>query len=323
MSDLPSISVILPVHNGALWIRECVESLLAQRMPPREVIVVDDGSHDDPAGSLRGLPVHFIRLDENRGRASARNAGIAAAGGDLIVFAEDDGHYPPQYLERIVEPFADPGVAGSIGPCRVHQPNTFITRCRDAERAGHYATFKPFTAWAYRTADLRAIGGFDPTLEFAEDIDLGRRVALQCGRIAYVPEAVWYHREPHRLSGFIRRRYRAGAGNLLYKLRSGASPLPARARLLAAGLVVLLAAFFFVVRSGQYDVALATLFAAPALPLLARWSFVRRARREGARLIHACGWVYLEFAGWVAAAFGTVVALAVGPARMQVRLRGR
>lgn len=323
MSDLPSISVVLPVHNGALWIRECVESLLAQRMPPTEVVVVDDGSRDDPASALRGLPVHLIRLNQNRGRAAARNAGIRVASGELIVFAEDDGYYPPEYLERIVEPFTDPGVAGSIGPCRVHRPDTFITRCRDAERVGHFAAYKPFTAWAYRAADLHAVGGFDRTLEFAEDVDLGRRIAQRCGRIAYVREAVWFHREPNHLSGFMRRRFRAGAGNLLYKLRAGRSPLPPRARVLALGMLVLAAAIVILTSIGQHTAAFAVLLPTPVLPLLARWNFVRRARRGGARFVHACGWVYLEFAGWVAAALGTLVALVVGPARMQIRLRGR
>jgi hypothetical protein len=88
-------------------------------------------------------------------------------------------------------------------------------------------------------------------------------------------------------------------------------------------MLVLAAAIVILTSIGQHTAAFAVLLPTPVLPLLARWNFVRRARRGGARFIHACGWVYLEFAGWVAAALGTLVALVVGPARMQIRLRGR
>jgi hypothetical protein len=318
----PRITVVLPVHNGEAWIRECVGSLARQTSPAHEIIVVDDGSADGTADAVRDLPVRLISLDSNRGRASARNAGLEAATGELIVFAEDDGLYPPHYLERLTSPFADPAIAGAIGPYRVLRPDTWITRCRDAERAIHFANYSPFTAWAYRTADVRRLGGFDQRLEVAEDVDLGRRVARECGRIAWVPGALWYHREPAGLWRFLRRRFRAGAGSLLDRMRPGRPLVPRRA--MAALLAVPAAGALTAFTAGDVVWAPAAgLALLPLLPPVLRARFVAGAREAGVRTSHAIGWTYLELAGWAAAAAGSVWALALGPARVHQRLRGR
>ncbi|MFZ0430047.1 MAG: glycosyltransferase family A protein [Acidobacteriota bacterium] len=95
------VSAIVPVHNGAGFLAEALESILAQSHSPIEVIVVDDGSTDgteatlrDYAGSLRVL------RQEQRGAASARNRAIGIAQGDFLAFLDADDRWEPRKTER-------------------------------------------------------------------------------------------------------------------------------------------------------------------------------------------------------------------------------
>ena len=80
------LSVVIPAHGRRDLVERTVRSLAAQAdPPPAEAIVVDDGADPGLGDHLRGLAlpldVRVVHLPENRGRAAARNAGIAAAGG--------------------------------------------------------------------------------------------------------------------------------------------------------------------------------------------------------------------------------------------------
>jgi glycosyltransferase involved in cell wall biosynthesis len=323
MDNGPTVSVVLPVHNGERWIRTCVESLLDQTRPAHEIIVVDDASTDETLARLDGLPVRIVPLPANRGRAGARNAGLGVVLGEIVVFAEDDGVYTPAYLERVTAPFVDDAVAGSMGPYRVYRPESFIQRCRDTERLVHYSNYEPWTGWAYRAADVRSLGGFDETLESAEDVDLGRRIRVEFGRIAYVPDALWYHREPAHLGTFLRRRYRAGAGNVFYRKRTGRPIAPARAVLVLVALLLGLVAAAVGARFAGARIWLPALAILAIAPLALRARFIARAKRLDAHLTTAIGWVYMEIAGSSAAAIGSLHAIVRGPARIQRSLRGR
>jgi len=96
------ISVVIPCYNSAQWICGAVESVLAQTRPADEIIVVDDGSTDDPASALR----HFgdkVRLVQrpNGGLSAARNTGVIAATGDHFLFLDADDRLFPDALEKL------------------------------------------------------------------------------------------------------------------------------------------------------------------------------------------------------------------------------
>lgn len=100
MSDKSSVSVIIPCYNGAPYLRETLESALAQTHTPLEVIVVDDGSTDDSAAIAEsfGPPVRVIR-QENQGESVARNRGIDEARGEWIALLDADDLWKPRKLE--------------------------------------------------------------------------------------------------------------------------------------------------------------------------------------------------------------------------------
>ena len=99
----PLVSVIIPVYNGARFLRAALESVFAQTYRPIEVIVVDDGSSDDSGAIAESFPeVHYIR-QENQGVAAARNNGIEVARGEFFAFLDQDDLWTPEKLKVQIE----------------------------------------------------------------------------------------------------------------------------------------------------------------------------------------------------------------------------
>ena len=108
MSTSPGdVSVVVPTFDRARWLPAAVASVLAQTRPPREVVVVDDGSRDETPEVCRGFPagVRCVRQD-NAGAAAARNRGIREARGTWIAFQDSDDLWEPEKLEVQAEALA-------------------------------------------------------------------------------------------------------------------------------------------------------------------------------------------------------------------------
>ncbi|MBN1260013.1 MAG: glycosyltransferase family 2 protein [Anaerolineae bacterium] len=98
----PLVSVILPVYNGARFLRQALESIRAQTYTPYEILVIDDGSIDASAGIARSFPGVQYHRQPNQGVAHARNTGLALAQGVFIGFLDQDDLWTPGKLERQV-----------------------------------------------------------------------------------------------------------------------------------------------------------------------------------------------------------------------------
>ena len=117
VSSWPSISIVLAARNEAHRLRGRVENLLQIPYPGRrEIIVVSDGSTDDPSSALRdfGPQVELIELPAG-GKPLALNAGAEAASGEILVFADARQRFSPETLVELVANFADPQVGGVTG----------------------------------------------------------------------------------------------------------------------------------------------------------------------------------------------------------------
>jgi glycosyltransferase involved in cell wall biosynthesis len=112
MTPGPRVSVVIPLYQAARFIKETLDSVAAQSSPAAEVLVVDDGSTDDGASIAlaHALKPRVLRKT-NGGPASARNAGIAMATGELVAFLDADDLWEKEKLARQVATYcATPGV---------------------------------------------------------------------------------------------------------------------------------------------------------------------------------------------------------------------
>ena len=111
---MTEVSVIIPTHNREKFISECVQSVLAQTLPAREIIIVDDGSTDATYNILRDLGFNSLStkktvlryfFQQNRGVSSARNLGIKEARSEYIALLDSDDLWFKSKLDRQVSAF--------------------------------------------------------------------------------------------------------------------------------------------------------------------------------------------------------------------------
>jgi glycosyltransferase involved in cell wall biosynthesis len=103
----PLISVIIPVYKVEKYIRECLESVLAQTLREIEIIVVNDGSPDRSAEIVREYVsadsrIKFIE-QPNGGLSAARNTGMRAASAPLVMFIDSDDYVSPDYCRKMFD----------------------------------------------------------------------------------------------------------------------------------------------------------------------------------------------------------------------------
>ena len=113
--ELPTVSMIIPVHNEAARLDRKIANTLAIDYPANrlDVVFVSDGSTDDTVSIIRakGDPrLNLIELPERGGKAAALNAGLARVSGDIIVFTDASIALAPESIRAIVKPFANPRV---------------------------------------------------------------------------------------------------------------------------------------------------------------------------------------------------------------------
>ena len=184
----PDVSVVMPVFNGAAYLREAIASILGQTHAALELIVIDDGSQDDSAAiaaSFGDPRLRLLRNDGNRGLVETRNRGIDAATGRFIAFLDaDDVALPQRLAVQLVALDSYPALA-AVGSAA--QPIDAAGRTRSApwRMAGDPAFCRAmlvFRQWfvtssiTARAEVLRALR-FSREVPLAEDLHLYQRLA--------------------------------------------------------------------------------------------------------------------------------------------------
>ena len=102
----PPYAVVIPSFNCARYLTRCVAAVAAQDPAPAEIVVVDDGSADDPGAALAGTPARLVRHARNRGLSQARNTGFDATGVELIALCDADDEWRPGKMAAQLPLFA-------------------------------------------------------------------------------------------------------------------------------------------------------------------------------------------------------------------------
>ncbi len=177
------VSVIIPVYNGAAFIRRAVDSVLAQTFQDVEMIIIDDGSRDNTQTVLDRLskqPNIRCYSQGNSGPAHARNTGIQAARGEYIAFLDCDDIWMPDKLEAqvaILRGTSKPGLVHSdydvIDPTGKVIQHAKAGESADPLHIAFTGGQAPLLSTAIMSrALLEQVGRFDPELWVSEDADL-------------------------------------------------------------------------------------------------------------------------------------------------------
>ena len=203
MTDYPLVSVIIPVYNDAARLALCLNALESQRYPADrvEILVVDNGSTDDPAPAVGQMARARLLYEPTPGSYAARNLGIAAARGDVLAFTDADCLPKPDWLchgVRLLDATPNCGlVGGRIRLFTGRRPTTVeLYQQVFAFQQEHYVRTDRFAATAnmFTTrAVMRAVGTFDQRLKSGGDHHWGNRVADAGYTLAYAPDAVVLH----------------------------------------------------------------------------------------------------------------------------------
>ena len=191
MSSLPLVSVVIPCFNQARYLRGAIDSVRAQTWTAIESIVVDDGSTDETSAIACADAVTMVVRQRNRGLSGARNAGLATAHGEYVLFLDADDELLPDAVRSGVEALQRHPGAGGVGrrclpmdadgrPLPVTYP---VPHSSDlyGQLLSNNIVWTPGAAFFRREA-IHALGGFplehSPAADYAVLLALARRRQL-------------------------------------------------------------------------------------------------------------------------------------------------
>lgn len=203
----PAVTVVIPAWNASLYVRQAVESVLAQTHGDVEIVVVDDGSTDNTREVVRAVADPRVRLltQNQEGPSAARNRGVdAARASKYIAFLDADDCWDPDKLERqtaYLDRHSECGALGSL--MRYISSSGGVLgqagepiHAADRERIARGELF-PFqlSSLVVRRSAFEHIGGFDEALGRlgSEDLDLVARLA-EIALIATMPVVLGSYR---------------------------------------------------------------------------------------------------------------------------------
>jgi poly-beta-1,6-N-acetyl-D-glucosamine synthase len=224
------LTVIVPAYNEAETLGDTLRSLQRQTLPPAEIVVVDDCSTDETADIAESFGVTVLRPPVNTGsKAGAQTFALDQATTDLVMAVDADTTLAPDAIEVLLAAFDDPEVAAACGLVLPRRVATVWERGRYVEYLLAFSFFKriqdhygkPLISSGcfsiYRTADLRAIGGWS-SRTLAEDMDLTWSLYAAGRKVRFLPEAVGYPVEPHNLE-FLGRQLRRWSHGFIQNVR--------------------------------------------------------------------------------------------------------
>jgi glycosyltransferase involved in cell wall biosynthesis len=184
-------SVVIPAHRAARWLPATLSSVTRQTCPDWELIVVEDGIHDDTAAIVRNFegrvtqPVRLIRHQSSRGVSHARNLLLREARGGFIAFLDADDLWASDHLAAAARCFAagaDVAFSGVtfIDAAGLALPGTAEPSAADLANIApvmfRYNFVQCTSTLSLRRSWVARVGGFDPSLSHGEDLDLWLRL---------------------------------------------------------------------------------------------------------------------------------------------------
>jgi glycosyltransferase involved in cell wall biosynthesis len=225
---LPSCSVVVCSYNGANTLSVCLRSLQKLRYPEFEVIFVDDGSTDNTQEILKSFPwVRNIR-QQNMGLSHARNVGMNAAKGDVVVYTDSDCEADEDWLYYLALALVRGGHTGVGGPNFIPDEGSWVADCVGLSPGGpthvmiddRVAEHVPGCNMAFYTSVLKQVNGFDPQFRKAgDDVDLIWRIQHTGQSIGFSPAAQVWHYRRNTVRAYLRQQRGYGEAEAMLKYK--------------------------------------------------------------------------------------------------------
>jgi glycosyltransferase involved in cell wall biosynthesis len=197
------VSCIVPVFNGARFIAEALDSILAQTHPTLDIIVVDDGSTDGSAeiGRRHAASIR-VCVQANAGPAAARNLGVRESTGEFIAFLDADDRWPPWKLARQLARFAaQPHLGVCVGHASMFHDQVPESIASNVPEAGTVVAAYLTSSLLMRRSTFEQVGPLDAALLHADDTDWFLRARALGVSIELVDDVVLYRRlHDHNMS---------------------------------------------------------------------------------------------------------------------------
>lgn len=224
-----SVSIVVPIKNAERTLPVCLQALGRLNPAPMEILLIDNGSRDGSlalqeafAKATRVSEVRALR-EPRPGAGTARNAGIRAARGDVIVMTDADCEPEAGWLSHLLEPLGDPqvgAVAGRVVAAPAASTVELFSALYTLRSSDQPARYDHWTPWegGFPTANFairrdlaKKLRGFDEAVTiYGEDYDLCARLYKLGAVIAYVPAARVAHHHRTTLHGLLRQAFGFG-----------------------------------------------------------------------------------------------------------------
>lgn len=217
--EIPTVSVIMPVYNGATYLTEAIESMQRQTFEDFEYIIVDDGSTDDSLNILKNYAAEDSRIQiitrPNTGIVGALNDGLTKAQGTYVARMDADDIALPERLAKQVQFLEENHDCVAVGshvlfiddqnyPIFTFQTQADHSSIQDKLLKGSGgALIHPTTV--LRRDVLEKINGYRPEYQLVEDFDLYTRLST-LGTLANIPEVLLHYRQHAQSTNFTKRK---------------------------------------------------------------------------------------------------------------------
>ena len=233
---MASITVIIPTYNNAKTLRDCLDSIKRQTVPPDEVII-SDGHSTDGTIEIAEEFGYTVVFEEGGSRSAACNVALEIAQGEIIAFTDSDVIAKEDWIEKIVQAFdevKEERIVCITGP-NIEYPNESlfgkaVSAVYNTVLGGRWSEQvksifdkdKRFVESAagcnasYLRESLNEVLPFNESLITAEDTDINFRLIQKGYSILFIPDAIVYHQRPQNIVSFRKKSQKYAMGKVQF-----------------------------------------------------------------------------------------------------------